>query len=134
VYHTQTMGQRVSSCIHPRFTCSNSLYRNYGDYEKLKSEPDDSYHLQKHPQDYEKLQSQETDSFYIQIYDQEPHFPCNLYFHFSMQSSIFRRFLFAFGSCSNISVELGKQLSGPLRLSNKSDNYVAFKVFHYLCL
>jgi len=92
------MGQRVSSCIHPRFTCSNiSAYSNYGDYEKLKSEPDDSYHLQKHPQDYEKLQSQETDSsnihkhsqdcenlnsqekdsFYIQIHPQELQIPCN---------------------------------------------------------
>jgi len=65
------MGQRVSFCFHPRLTCSsNSAYPNYGDYEKLKSQPD-SVNLQKHHQDCETLKSKEKDSFYLQIHPQE---------------------------------------------------------------
>jgi hypothetical protein len=122
------MGQRVSSCIAPRFACSNSV-------PILKSQPNDSFNLQKHPQDCEKLKSQEKDSFYLQIH-QELNFPCKLnflkknsffFFAFLLLGLILIIYNFFMSLFFCETVELRNQLS--LRLSNKSANYVAFKVF-----
>jgi len=92
LFVTHTMGQRISSCIAPCFACSNSVYANYGDNQKLKSQPNDSFNLQMHPQDCEKLKSQEKDSFYLQIH-QELHFPCKLNF-LKQNSNFFLLFCF----------------------------------------
>jgi len=61
---TQKMGQSVSSLIYPH--CSNSVSPiNYGDYEQLKSQPDNY-----------QLKSQEEDT---SCYISTKHIPCNSY-------------------------------------------------------
>jgi hypothetical protein len=113
------MGQTVSSAkssasklwcfINPRFASSESFTPFYGNYEKLKSQ---------------------EDCFNLQIHPHELQFPCNksllFYFYGLLFSLWFTIFVLTLSFCET--VELKKEISCSLQLSNNSDNYLAFKV------